>query len=332
MGETLSNSLTTGSVSTEIAQQVLGLLYRYRRVDESLETENGDNASMPCIACFEARLSRLELFIRRHEEIHFVIPAFPAKSPNRSKVLGSLPDLGEYLALGFLQALCDYIGHFYTPGARVTICSDGHVFADVVGVTDDVVTAYRTNLTGMISTANWKSLDLFGLDDAFGSLDYPKLRQVLEDNYAASISELKQRTRTEDNMRALFNGIHRFMFEDAVGTRGAESSRTKLRKESKEAAYQTIRRSNAWSRVVAERFPGAIRLSIHPQPPHSEKFGLQLMRTKDGWLTPWHSVVLDDGVQQSLVRRWEAERLDASVVWRNGRPSHFIGPHLTINS
>ncbi|HEY3607880.1 MAG TPA: isocyanide synthase family protein [Pseudonocardiaceae bacterium] len=332
MGETLSRSLTTESVSTEIAQQVLGLLYRYRRVDESLEAESGDSPSMPCDACFEARVSRLAHFISRHEEIHFVIPAFPAKSPNRSKVLGSLPDLGEYLALSFLQALCDYIGHFYASGARVTICSDGHVFADVVGVTDDAVTAYRANLTSMISAANWKSLDLFGLDDAFGSLHYPRLRQVLEENYASTIGELKQRTRTEDSMRALFNGIHRFMFEDALGTRGAESSRTKLRQESKEAAYQTIRRSNAWSRMVAERFPGTIRLSIHPQPPHSEKFGLRLMRTKDGWLTPWHAVVLDDGVHQSLVRRWEAEQLNASVVWRNGRPSHFIGPHLTINS
>jgi pyoverdine/dityrosine biosynthesis protein Dit1 len=83
---------------------------------------------------------------------------------------------------------------------------------------------------------------------------------------------------------------------------------------------------------VAEKFPDAMRLSIHPQPPHSGKFGLQLMRSSDGWLTPWHGVVLDDGVALSLVKRWEAEKLNASIVWRDGRPSHFVAPHLAIHT
>jgi pyoverdine/dityrosine biosynthesis protein Dit1 len=202
----------------------------------------------------------------------------------------------------------------------------------VVGVTDSAVTAYREGLTDLIRGADLTSLDMFGLDDAFGSTDYPKLRQILEDDYSSSLETLKESVRNEKDTRSLFNGIHRFMFEDALARRPGEASRTKLRNDSKETAYQTIRRSNAWSRVVAEKFPEAMRLSIHPQPPHSEKFGLQLMRTRDGWLTPWHGVVLDDGVTRSLVKRWEAEEMEASLVWRDGRPSHFVGPHLTVNS
>ncbi|MFD0883522.1 L-tyrosine/L-tryptophan isonitrile synthase family protein [Streptosporangium algeriense] len=285
-----------------------------------------------CAACCEARQERLAYFIEHGEPIHFVIPAFPAKSPNLTKVIGALPDLGEHMALALLQSICDYTGYFYPPGARITICSDGHVFGDVVGVSDNTVSAYRASLTNMIRMSNWRSLEMFGLDDAFGGTDYPKLRQTLEYGYTTPLEELKESVRTDRNSQSLFNGIHRFMFEDALARNKGETSKTKLRKESKEAAYQTIRRSNAWSRVVAENFPRAMRLSIHPQPLHSEKFGLRLMRTQDNWLTPWHGVVLDDGDRLSLVKRWEAEDLKASVVLRNGRPSHFVAPHLTITS
>ncbi|MFF2808823.1 L-tyrosine/L-tryptophan isonitrile synthase family protein [Streptomyces sp. NPDC058000] len=319
--------------STRASQRVLELLYRYRRIDESLTDKSDDAAGgEPCVACSEMHREKIEHFIERDEPIHFVVPAFPAKSPNQSKVLGVLPDLGERIALGFLQSLCDYVGHFYRPGARVTICSDGHVFGDVVGVSDTTVTEYRDSLTEMIRTSRWSSIDMFGLDDALGSMDYAEMRKVLEDEYSATLDELKEKVRTDKSTRALFNGIHRFMFEDAVARRGGEASRTKLRNDSKETAYQTILRSNAWSRLVAGKFPRAIRLSIHPQPPHSEKFGLQLMRTRDGWLTPWHGVVLDDGVTCSLVKRWDAEKLHATVVWRDGRPSHFVAPHLSATT
>ncbi|MFE2725115.1 L-tyrosine/L-tryptophan isonitrile synthase family protein [Kitasatospora sp. NPDC059327] len=331
------NHDTTGESSARTASaRVLELLYRYQRIDEALAAGPDGPADGPgtagnarCEACSEVHRAKMERFTARGEPIHFVVPAFPAKSPNQGKVLGALPDLGERLAVGFLQSLCDYVRHFYGPGARVTICSDGHVFGDVVGVTDGAVTAYRQALGDMIGASHWSALDLFGLDDAFGSLDYPKMRRVLEENYCATLDELKENVRTDRNTRALFNGIHRFMFEDAVARQGGGgTTRNQLRKNSKDAAYQTILRSNAWSRLVAEKFPDAIRLSIHPQPPHSEKFGLQLMPTKDGWLTPWHGVVLDDGVSRYLVKRWDAENLRATVVWRDGRPSHFVAPHL----
>ncbi|MCP3804863.1 isocyanide synthase family protein [Allokutzneria sp. A3M-2-11 16] len=269
----------------------------------------------------------MDAFIRVGEPIHFVIPAFPAKSPNTNKVLGKLPDLAERLALEFIQSFCDHISHFYPPGARVTICSDGHVFGDVVGVADDDVTAYHEELQRVLTASGWASVELYGLPEAFGRRDYPNLRGLLDRDYATPVDDLRGRVRREPEWRALFNGIHRFVFEDQVAA-GAGRSRSKIRQEAKELAYQTIQRSNAWSSVVAERFPGALRLSIHPQAPHSEKIGFQLLRTKDNWLTPWHGVVFDNGVNFTLVKRYEAERMNASVIWRDNRPSHFVAPHL----
>lgn len=312
--------------TTDVASSVLGILDRYKRVAPA----GRDDEEHPPDHASPNRLqhARIHHFVGRGEPIHFVIPAFPAKSPNRSKVLGALPDLGERVALEFLQSLCDYVGHVYSGGARITICSDGHVFGDVVGVSDEAATAYREQITRIVDAENGGSVDMYGLDDAFGSLDYPALRAVLERQYATPMDELRASVRTDRTMAVMFNGMHRFLFEDALGVRGRSTSKSALRRESKEAAYQTIRRSNAWSRVVAERFPDAVRLSIHPQPPDSEKFGLSLMRAGDNWLTPWHGVVLDDGRRLTLVKRWEAERAEATLVWRDGRPSHFVAPHL----
>jgi len=68
--------------------------------------------------------------VRRHvtagRTVPMVLPAFPAKSINRvDKVLGTMPDLGEELALDRLSDLCSKIKKIYPPGAMVLIATDG---------------------------------------------------------------------------------------------------------------------------------------------------------------------------------------------------------------
>ncbi len=61
--------------------------------------------------------------------VRMVLPAFPFKSPNRvDKTLGSLPDLGEEIALAHLNGLCEMIRDVYDKGAYVYIASDGLVY------------------------------------------------------------------------------------------------------------------------------------------------------------------------------------------------------------
>src|SRR5205807_2343539 len=66
-------------------------------------------------------------FVLADEPVHFVLPAFPVKSPSRRKTFGPLPDLAEELALSFLQSVCDEVADVHRPGAKITICSDGRV-------------------------------------------------------------------------------------------------------------------------------------------------------------------------------------------------------------
>ena len=127
----------------------------------------------------------------------------------------------------------------------------------------------------------------------------------------------------------MFNGMHRFMVEDQTPLH-PELSRTKIRETCKDLAYVMIQRSRAWGDLVGEAFPDSLRLSIHPQASHAEKIGFHLLRTRDAWLTPWHGVVVDDGTSFTLVKRAEAEAMKASLIWRNGRPSHYVHPVIPI--
>lgn len=72
---------------------------------------------------------RVKDYVKRGESVKMIIPAFPWKSVNRTdKVTGTLPDLGEELALARLNDLCEEIGKVYQHGAEVHIATDGLVF------------------------------------------------------------------------------------------------------------------------------------------------------------------------------------------------------------
>jgi pyoverdine/dityrosine biosynthesis protein Dit1 len=197
------------------------------------------------------------------------------------------------------------------------------VFSDLVGVSDPVVTAYTSAIRKMIGDVGGEQLAIYTLADAFDLSDYDSMRRALEQRFALTLAEVRLRVRGDIASRALFNGIHRFLFEDEVTARIGES-RNQVRKSCKDLAYRVIRRSDAWSAVVGQMFPGALRLSVHPQSSHSEKLGIHLVPTRDNWLTPWHGVVLDDGASLRLVKRREAEELGARLLWRDGLPSHYV--------
>jgi hypothetical protein len=73
---------------------------------------------------------RVRHFTSKGKKIELALPAFPCKSSNPNKVGGNLPDRGEMIALTNLHDLVRDIESVYSPGARVWVISDGHVFSD----------------------------------------------------------------------------------------------------------------------------------------------------------------------------------------------------------
>jgi len=298
----------------QTARNILRCIFHYRRLQEGV-TDGGE-------ADFAPHLPRVRRAIALHEPIALLLPAFPAKSPSPAKVMGVLPDMAEEIALHRLETLCEEIGAIYPAGARVVICSDGHVFSDLVGVPDDTVTNYGIAIKNLIASLNLSHIDTFNMSDIFDGSSDAERREHLVKFYADSPEEIKARVQAHEQQHKIFNGIHRFLFEDTCGVT-PEISRTQIRRETKERAYSVVARSEAWGRLLSECFPLGLRLSIHPQPRLSDKIGILLGPANDVWLTPWHGVALETERGFRLVPRHEAEALGAQIIYREGKPSYF---------
>lgn len=291
-------------------------------------------ASSPCQTCLEPHLSKIVSAVEQGLPVTLVLPAFPGKSPNPAKVLGTLPDMAERRALEFLQHLCDRVKQYHSPGARIILCSDGRVFSDVVGMRDEDVTAYQRELSRIIAESGLASISTFDLDDLYEyeGLDFDQMRARLMEQYGEPIDLLKAAVsrggKTNDcsvddkEANRLYCGITRFLVEDAMFP-GQRQSRTAIQKECRTRAYAVIQRSQAWGDWVEARFPHAIRLSIHPQTCGAKKLGIRLIGP-DHWLTPWHGVAVEVGGRFMLLKRSQAEELGARLVHFEGRPSHYV--------
>ena len=270
-------------------------------------------------------MQKIALKMQREEELVFILPAFPAKSPSSEKTVGEMPDFGEVLALQNLQSICDDIRSLYEPGARVVICSDGRVFSEVVKVSDECIDRYNDGIRSIIQEYNFSSLSIFTMEDLFPEKTPTQLREVLLDFYAMTTEEVRNLVCVNENYRELFNGIHRFLLEDEVAM-NTHSSKSAMTKETKKRAYELLRRSDAWSSLLNEHFRDALRLSIHPHPPGHEKFGIKLVPGSTKWATPWHNVVVKIKNNFELMHRREALKLNAILKMEKDKYAYFEVP------
>lgn len=308
----LASLATRIGPATEQARAILDLVLRYE-----IPLVQGVSAAEN-----EVHLRKLKASVERNQPVRMVLPAFPAKSPNREKTASSLPDYGEVLGLLRLQNLCDEISALHAPGAEVVICSDGRVFSDLVLVSDSEVSAYGEGIREIIEDFQLTSLSTFGMEEVFEERDFAGMRSCLVEKFGRPVHEVRAAVLGSPSGLSMFNGIHRFIFEDRL-VLFPELSRTKVREESKDVALRVIQRSNAWSALVEEFFPEALRLSIHPQAPSTAKIGFQLVSCGNRWGTPWHNVALNGPEGFRLVKRKEAEEAGAELAFIKGKYSYY---------
>ncbi len=313
--------------SIKTAERILAEMMVFRRVPES----NHLCGEITCSKCTSPHLSKIIAAVKKNKPVTFVLPAFPGKSPNPEKVLGHLPDYAEELSLKFLDNLSKKIKMFYAPGIKIIICSDGRVFSDVVGIQETHITEYQVALDKIIRHMNLLHLSTFNLDDVHHGTHFTQMRKELMENYGESLETLKNKIRhgkedfatlEEREANRMYSGITRFLFEDAKHSH-QEKSNTTIQKEARVKAYEVIRRSNAWSKLIAEYFPDAVRLSIHPQTCGAKKLGIRLI-ANESWMTPWHGVAVERASGVILLKRSEAEALGAQLVYASdGQASHY---------
>lgn len=275
----------------------------------------------------QVQLPRIRAFIEEGRRIELILPAFPVKSPNPYKVLGIKPDMAERLSLTFLNSLCQRIQLYYPPGAHIRICSDGHVFGDLIGTSDEAINIYQDEIESLLHELGAVHLSVFNLKDVDNmaplTADYDYLRHRLVEDYAESEEDIKAQLMQSEEGLQLYRSITRFLYEDSLRP-DYTGSNAALQKDAKKRACGVIQRSWAWGNLLAEQFPDAIRLSIHPQPSDSLKLGIHMMPTKDDWLTPWHGVAANVNGQFVLMKNADAQQLEGEIVEIRGTPSHYL--------
>jgi len=115
------SKLPSAESPAEVAEKIVRILERHR-----MTARDDSSSSWSARSLFINSAMRS---IEQQSEIRLSLPAFPFKSPNKvSKVLGSLPDCGEEIALLHLDAMCRAIGDVYKHGAKLYIVSDGLMY------------------------------------------------------------------------------------------------------------------------------------------------------------------------------------------------------------
>ena len=308
------------------AKKILSIIFKRRRLLESeVVPEGGQIVSSLEIEETRAHINKIEVMMKENQPIDMVLPAFPGKSPNRNKTLSRWPDLAEKHSIDNLHLLCDEIKSIYEAGAKITICSDGYVFSDLVRIPDEDVAAYSIDLIDYYKKHYASSFNFFDLKDAFQQLDcMDAMREELMVRYGQSLVLLKDRTKVEKEIASMYLGITRFLYEDFLGLDEFKGmSKAQVQKIAKNISYRVIQRSNAWSKLLENLFPDSLRLSIHPQYKVSNKIGVHMVATDDCWRTPWHSVAVKKNGYVYLERRSEVDEYKNRLIFQNGRPFYY---------
>jgi pyoverdine/dityrosine biosynthesis protein Dit1/alpha-ketoglutarate-dependent taurine dioxygenase len=282
--------------------------------------------------CFETKgktflTEQLMYFIRSGQPIEMIFPGFPCKSPNtNSKVFGYLPDRGEEIALANLDNFCEQVGKFYAPGCKLIIFSDGTTFSDLIGVDEETQEKYNTTLKNLIKVRHisWESLDSF-----FSSSNgYDALREELMSQYCSlDKQQVEAQIQNDEQIRHTYQGLKNFLFQDNPWTDSnyPETKKTRL-KQSGEFAKIMIQRNDALTKLLAEKFPHHIRLSVHGHNNTGPKFAVHVLPNDNRCITPWHNVVVKTSDNQEiLMKKEEAEKLPNTVlVKRHQQPWYFL--------
>lgn len=134
----VANKDKEASLSSEKALQVLRFLKSY-----SPEEEQRDPADR---SAFDKTVRDA---VDSGKPFHMVLPAFPFKSPNNiDKTLGTLPDLGEEVALARLENITADLERNFSIRASLSIVSDGLVYNGnhFVFVHDDLTSVSLANI------------------------------------------------------------------------------------------------------------------------------------------------------------------------------------------
>ncbi|CAG9952781.1 unnamed protein product [Clonostachys rosea f. rosea IK726] len=331
----LSGSLTPEQSDNDVKEMsrlILDIVFEY-----ALNKFDDSKDRLECGA--DLFISVIAQYVAEDKQIEACLPAFPFKSANKvHKVLGTMPDKAEELALERLNSMCTRIQAVYPPGCQVTIVSDGITYNDLLSISDQETWQYGDALQKMAIKKKFHSIKFSHMRDLI-DIDLPeKLREItyvancttfrrlLINKYGRTDLDIDDEIANNTDTKLTYLGYKRFLESDLkyIFPRGAERTANGYRRDCKYLAKQMIIRGYAFAGAVKDAYPNHLRLSIH------ESIGLNkvsvcLLNTRTGFTTPWHCSVAQlangEWISAPMGEFSRDNRLE--VVYEDGKPSYF---------
>lgn len=270
-------------------------------------------------------ISQVSKYVLSNRKIILVLPSFPFKSQNRDNTLGDLPDMGEYIALEVLNSLCNNIRKVYKPGVDFVLASDGRLYSDLVGVSDDTVNSYRSELLRMNrDICEDSSLRWFSLDEGIDSESGLDVREILERDYSNGLKIVMQEVKEDKDYLRLYIGFKNFALSEIVA-QSLDCSNREMVRRAKGVAKRMMVRNFANARLLKENFPNMIRLSVKHHDTRKGLFAVNLMKVHTDIGTPWLNAVLKRRTGEYVyIKAGEARRLGYTEVRREEGGCMFV--------
>lgn len=302
-----------------IIDKIASIFESIRRITDNDQFHNGG------VQKFKDQVSR---YIESNQALEFILPAFPAKSPNqRKKVLGTLPDGAEEVSLQYLHNFNENVKTVYPAGSKVIILVDSFIYTDLLGIPDDHVMQYRRALECMyqqVAGKTKKTLAFVGFQEVLGLSGFQESREKIMLKYGKTLNETLSSINENEGERKAYQGITHFLHDD-LDVSGI-LTRSQREKQAKRIAKQMMQRKSALDELIKTSYGKAIRLSIHPHPGNLGKIGINLIHGIKNSGTPWHNVLVkyEDGTHE-FMRREKAESLKYELIYQFGRPYYYRG-------
>lgn len=256
------------------------------------------------------------------DRIQLVIPSFPYKSPNRNRVNSEFADMAEYLSILSLAGLVKEIEELWPHGCQLILASDGRVYRPLQtpwwpGFTDQTILNYQASLARIIQMANAeRQIRQVSLDDFekfHGAAGYDRFARE-----APSCASIEAEIKSDESALRVYLGMKYFREQELAQSPMARAlSGKSIKKHARAFTIDQLRFGRAWSNVLRDHFPNAIRLSVHAHFTEA-KLGIFLYGQEEK--TPWHSTVVWNCRTNSwnFMKRIDAIRIGAMPsTWSN---------------
>jgi pyoverdine/dityrosine biosynthesis protein Dit1 len=286
--------------SDNLAQAVCEFLLSFKQELPSLNEEG-----------LKARLSN---HISQQKPLQLLLVGFPSKSTNtETKVIGPTVDLGEYIALITLNHIVEQISKIYSPGAHMTIISDGVLYTEALRMPEDLPQQYgdQLQLLAQSLSTRIKILTLRDFEGPAAKLFPHDQREYFlkEKHFACSPeddSTLKGKKYFAEsefkcevwNMYFITQALEKLKLSHVPVTKKDvqefNTIKNSYRKKQVETLLQAISEgSQQFGAYISKFYPNysdVIRLSVHAHGDVSQKLGINVIYNAQG--TPWHKTPL----------------------------------------